>query len=138
MADVEETLRRVPLFSEMKPKELKKLGNRMSERAFSQGDTIAVEGETGVGFFVIEQGEVEVSVAGETVATLGPGHYFGEVALIDGGARSATVTAASDLRCRAMSAWEFQPFLAEHPEVAWALLVHLVTRLREAETHAQH
>ena len=137
MAEVEETLRRVPLFSEMKPKELKKLGDRMSERVFSQGDTIAVEGETGVGFFVIEQGEAEVSVDGRTIATLGPGQYFGEVALIDGGARTATVKAGSDLRCRAMSAWEFQPFLAEHPEVAWALLVHLVTRLREAEESAR-
>ena len=135
MPAVEETLPRVPLFSEMKPKELKKLEQRMGERTFSQGDEIIVEGETGIGFFVIEEGQAEVSVAGVTVRTLGPGEYFGEVALIDGGTRTATVTAGSELRCRAMSSWEFQPFVEEHPEVAWSLLVHLVGRLREAEGH---
>jgi CRP/FNR family transcriptional regulator, cyclic AMP receptor protein len=137
MTEVEQTLGRVPLFSQVKPKELKKLGERMSERTFSEGDTITVEGETGIGFFVIEEGEASVSVEGKTVATLGPGEYFGEVALIDSGPRSATVTAGSELRCRGMSAWDFQPFIEEHPEVAWSLLVHLVTRLREAEGHAR-
>ena len=135
MPEVEETLRRVPLFSELKPKELKKLEQRMSERTFSEGDTITIEGETGIGFFVIEDGEAEVSVAGVAVRTLGAGEYFGEIALIDGGTRSATVTASSELRCRGMSSWDFQPFVEEHPEVAWPLMVHLVARLREAEGH---
>jgi CRP-like cAMP-binding protein len=133
MAETEETLRRVPLFSGVKPKELKKLDRRMTERTFNEGDTITTEGHSGIGFFVIEHGNATVSVGGKIIRTLGPGEHFGEVALIDSGPRSATVVATTDLRCRAMSAWEFKPFVEEHPEVAWALLETLVGRLREAE-----
>jgi CRP/FNR family transcriptional regulator, cyclic AMP receptor protein len=134
MAEVEETLARVPMFSGVKPKELKKLGKRMSERSFNEGDEITREGESGIGFFVIEHGNATVSVAGDIVRTLGPGDHFGEIALIDSGPRSATIVASTDLRCRGMSAWEFRPFVEEHPEVAWALLETLVRRLREAQT----
>jgi CRP-like cAMP-binding protein len=134
MADVEETLTRVPLFSAVKPKDLKKLGKRMTERSFSEGDTVTAEGKSGLGFFVIEDGNATVSVGGRIIRTLGPGEHFGEVALIDSGPRSATIIATTDLTCRGMSAWEFRPFVEEHPEVAWALLETLVGRLREAET----
>ena len=133
MAEMEETLARVPLFSGIKPKELKKLGKRMTERSFNEGDEITREGESGIGFFVIEDGEASVSIRGDIVRTLGPGEHFGEVALIDSGPRSATIIAGTDLRCRGMSAWEFRPFVEEHPEVAWALLETLVGRLRAAE-----
>ena len=133
MAETEETLRRVPLFSGVKPKELKKLDRRMTERTFNEGDAITTEGHSGIGFFVIEDGNATVSIGGKIIRTLGPGEHFGEVALIDSGPRSATVVATTDLRCRAMSAWEFKPFVEEHPEVAWALLETLVGRLREAE-----
>ncbi|HSD23736.1 MAG TPA: cyclic nucleotide-binding domain-containing protein [Solirubrobacterales bacterium] len=134
MAEMEETLARVPLFSGIKPKELKKLGKRMTERTFNEGDEITREGESGIGFFVIEDGNATVSVGGNIVRTLGPGEHFGEVALIDSGPRSATIIASTDLRCRGMSAWEFRPFVEEHPEVAWALLETLVGRLRAAES----
>ena len=136
MAAVEKTLGRVPLFSGVKPKDLKKLGKRMTERTFSEGDTITTEGESGLGFFVIEEGSATVSRNGETVRILGPGEYFGEIALIDSGPRTATVVASSELRCRGMTAWEFRPFVEEHPEVSWALLETLVTRLRQAESQA--
>jgi len=135
MADVEQTLGQIPLFSGIKPKELKKLEKRMTERSFNEGDQITKEGESGIGFFVIEDGNASVSVGGEIVRTLGPGEHFGEIALIDSGPRSATIIASTDLRCRGMSAWEFRPFVEEHPEVAWALLETLVRRLREAEGH---
>jgi CRP-like cAMP-binding protein len=105
---------------------------RMTERSFNEGDEITREGESGIGFFVIEEGNASVSVGGEIVRTLGPGEHFGEIALIDSGPRSATIIAGTDLRCRGMSAWEFRPFVEEHPEVAWALLETLVSRLREA------
>jgi CRP-like cAMP-binding protein len=133
-AAVEETLGRVPLFSGVKEKDLKKLGKRMTERTFSEGDTITSEGESGLGFFVIEEGSAIVSRSGQVLGTLGPGEYFGEVALIDSGPRTATVVASTRLRCRGMTAWEFKPFVQEHPHVSWALLEALVTRLREAET----
>jgi CRP/FNR family transcriptional regulator, cyclic AMP receptor protein len=133
MADVEESLGRVPLFAAVKPKDLKKLGKRMTERRFDEGDTITTEGQSGLGFFVIEDGNATVSIGGRIVRTLGPGEHFGEVALIDSGPRSATIVATTDLRCRGMSAWEFRPFVEEHPEVAWALLESMVAMLREAE-----
>jgi CRP-like cAMP-binding protein len=136
MADVEETLAKVPLFSGVKPKDLKRLEKRMQERSFNEGDEITKEGESGIGFFVIEDGNATVSIGGKILRTLGPGEFFGEVALIDSGPRSATVVATTDLRCRGMSAWEFKPFVEEHPDVAWALLETLVGRLREAEETA--
>jgi len=134
MAAVENTLAQVPLFAGVKSKDLKRLGKRMSERSFAEGDTITVEGESGLGFFVIEDGNATVSRDGNIVRNLGPGDYFGEVALIDSGPRSATVVASTDLRCRGMTAWEFKPFVEEHPDVAWSLLQQLVARLREAES----
>jgi CRP/FNR family transcriptional regulator, cyclic AMP receptor protein len=137
MAEVEDRLARVPLFSGIKPKDLNRLGKRMSERTFDEGEEITVEGKSGIGFFVIEDGNATVSVGGKIVRTLGPGDHFGEIALIDSGPRSATVVAGTDLRCRGMSAWEFKPFVEEHPEVAWALLETLVGRLREAEVPAE-
>jgi CRP-like cAMP-binding protein len=133
MADVEETLGSVPLFQGVKPKELKKLAGRLQERTFSEGDAITTEGKSGIGFFVIEDGNATVSIDGDIVRTLGPGEYFGEIALIDSGPRSATIVATTDLRCQGMTAWEFRPFVEEHPEVAWPMLGTLASRLREAE-----
>src|SRR6266540_6237557 len=127
MADVVETLGGVPLFQGVKPKELKKLAERMGERTFSEGDAITTEGKSGIGFFVIEDGNATVSIDGKIVRTLGPGEYFGEIALIDSGPRSATIVATTDLRCRGMSAWEFKPFVEEHPAVAWSLLETLAS-----------
>ena len=134
MAGVEETLARVPLFSGVKDKDLKRLGKRLTERSFNEGEVITTQGESGLGFFVIEDGNASVSRDDKVVRNLGPGDFFGEVALIDEGPRSATVVATTDLNCRGMTAWEFKPFVEEHPDVAWALLQTLVGRLREAET----
>jgi CRP/FNR family transcriptional regulator len=73
------------------------------------------------------------SIGGEVIRNLGPGDWFGEVALIDEGKRTATIVAGTDLRCRGMTAWEFRPFVHSHPEVAWPLLQTLAARLREAQ-----
>ena len=137
MAKLEDHLSRVPLFSAVGDKERRKLADRMSQRTFKEGDTITEQGQKGVGFFVIEEGNATVSIRGEIVRTLGPGEWFGEVALIDDGPRSATIVAGTDMRCRGMTAWEFRPFVQEHPEVAWPLLETLAARLREAEKRAE-
>ena len=134
MAETDQSLARVPLFSGIKDKDLKKLSKRMSERNFSEGEVITTQGESGLGFFVIAAGNASVSRDDKVVRNLGPGDFFGEIALIDEGPRSATVVATTDLHCRGMTAWEFKPFVEEHPDVAWALLRTLVGRLREAET----
>ena len=133
MAEVEEVLAQVPLLSKVRDKERKRLAKHMSERRFSEGDTVTAEGQSGIGFFVIEEGNATVSLHGEQVRTLGPGDYFGEIALIDEGPRSASITAATDMRCRGIAAWEFRSFVQKHSEVAWPLLEMLAQRLREAE-----
>ena len=126
----------MPLFAGCKGKDLKKLAAQMSERNFSEGATITEQGQSGVGFFVIEEGNATVSITGEIVRTLGPGDWFGEISLIDDGPRSATIVAGTDLRCHGMTAWEFRPFVQGHPEVAWPLLETLAARLRDSEARA--
>ena len=134
MADeLVESLKRVPIFAGVRDKELGRLAKAMRESRFNEGEVITTEGRTGVGFFLIEDGNATVSLRGEIVRTLGPGDHFGEIALIDEGPRSATVTASTDLRCRGLAAWEFKSFVQEHPEVAWPLLETLASRLRDAE-----
>jgi CRP-like cAMP-binding protein len=129
-------LRQVPLFSGLDERQLGQLGGRFQERSFSEGDTVVEEGATGTSFFVIGEGNATVSVGGELRTTLGPGDSFGEMAVIDQGVRSASVTAATDLRCFYLTPWEFRPFVEEHPEVAWKLLQTLARRLRAAESPA--
>jgi CRP-like cAMP-binding protein len=131
--DLVESLKRVPIFAGVRDKELGRLAKAMRENRFNEGEAITTEGRSGVGFFLIEHGNATVSLRGEIVRTLGPGDHFGEIALIDEGPRSATVTATTDLRCRGLAAWEFKSFVQEHPEVAWPLLETLASRLRDAE-----
>ncbi len=131
-----EQLQRVPLFADLDRRELQALASSFKERRFSPGETVAAEGAGGIGFFVIDEGQAKVSVRGESRATLGPGDYFGEIALIDEGGRSASIVAATDLLCYGMTAWEFRPFVEEHPQVAWALLRTLARRFRDAEAHS--
>jgi CRP/FNR family cyclic AMP-dependent transcriptional regulator len=128
-----DALREVPLFADLSTRDLKRLTGSMSEMSYATGDTVVSQGKGGVGFFVILDGRAKVSQDGEERATLGPGDYFGEMALIDGDDRTATVTADGDLRCAAMNMWNFRPFVKEHPDVAWALLTALVKRVRESQ-----
>jgi CRP/FNR family cyclic AMP-dependent transcriptional regulator len=136
MAEVMDTLRDVPLFAGLSDKELKRVADNMVERTFSDGQEITSQDARGNWFFVIEEGTASVSKNGETVRNLGPGDYFGEIALIDRGARSATIIANGELRCQGLSAIAFRPLVQTHPEIAWPLLEALVERLRDAETRA--
>lgn len=135
MAEAVEALKLVPLFAELGPRELELLARQMHERRFSEGSAVTTEGDTGAGFFVIVEGEAEVNVGGDHKATIGPGDYFGEIALIDDGVRSATIMAVTDLLCYGMTPWEFRPFVEEHPQVAWTLLQTIARRLREEQAH---
>jgi CRP/FNR family cyclic AMP-dependent transcriptional regulator len=128
-----EALRQVPLFANLDEKDLDQLSRQMHERRFPEGADVTTEGATGAGFFVIAEGNADVSIGGEHRTTLGPGDHFGEVALIDDGVRSASIRAATDLLCYGLTPWEFRPFVEEHPQVAWALLETLARRSRQAD-----
>ena len=128
-----ELLQRVPLFEHFEKGDLERLARSFKERTFDAGSTVAGEGKTGAGFFVIESGEATVSVRGDERRSLGPGDYFGEIALIDDGARSATVTAVSDLRCYGLTSWEFRPLVESNASIAWKLLETMAQRLRAAQ-----
>lgn len=125
-------LQRVPLFSDLERKDLESLAQQFKESVFEPGDVIATEGQGGVGFFVIAEGEATVTVGGAERTRLHSGDYFGEVALIDHGARTATVTAATPMRLYGMTSWEFRPLVEENAGIAWKLLQSLARRLRDA------
>ena len=129
-------VQQVPLFSDLSKQELQGLASSMKERNFNPGDTIAAEGQSGIGFFIIEEGEAAVSIGGEERATLKSGDHFGEIALIDDGARTATVTAKTPLKAYGITAWEFRPMVEQNAGLAWKLLQELATRLRDAELRA--
>ncbi len=133
MALAPDTLRKVTLFQSLDEKEAKKLASLFKERTFSAGEVMAEEGKHGIGFFVIESGTASVTVRGEERTTLGPGGYFGEIALIDDGPRTATVTATSDLRAHVLIAWDFRPMVKEDPELCWSLLEGVAQMLRTRE-----
>jgi CRP/FNR family transcriptional regulator, cyclic AMP receptor protein len=117
-----ELLKSVPLFSDLDRKELERIAASMKERTFASGETVTSEGQSGVGFFVIESGEAKVTVGGDERRRLGPGDYFGEVALLNESARTATITAESDLKCYGLTSWEFRPLVETHGSIAWKLL----------------
>jgi voltage-gated potassium channel len=127
MADKSAELARVPLFADVGRRQLGKLAERFRERRVSAGTTPVEEGKmSGVGFFVVAEGEAAVSVGGKLVATLGPGSHFGEVALITEAERTATVTATTDLRLLEIPFYDFRDFAHENPDVMWKLLQHVV------------
>jgi CRP-like cAMP-binding protein len=131
-----ELLQRVPLFSGLDRGHLEMLARSFKERTFPAGHAVAEEGGGGIGFFVIESGEATVSVAGEERRKFGPGDYFGEIALIDEGARTATITADTELKCWGLTGWEFRPLVESNASIAWAMLKTMAHRLREADERA--
>jgi CRP-like cAMP-binding protein len=132
MTQLSESLAQVPLFSDLNKRQLRKLASGFKEKSFAPGRTIVREGYMdGVGFFVITEGTAAVSVSGSTVAIIGPGDYFGELAMITEQERGATVTAETPLLCLMMAFWDFRRFAKDNPDVSWKLLQHLASMLME-------
>jgi CRP-like cAMP-binding protein len=124
-------LKRVSLFSELDDRQLKKLGALFHERTVKPGTSVVKEGEmSGVGFFVVAEGDASVTVGGREVKTIGPGDHFGEVSLVSEGARTATVTATTELRLHEIAFWDFRDFAHGNPDVTWKLLQHVVGLLQ--------
>jgi CRP-like cAMP-binding protein len=131
MADLTDDLKRVPLFADLERRELKKLAVHFRERLLQPGSTPVQEGTmSGIGFFVLADGEATVSVGGNDVATLKRGDHFGELALVSEGERTATVTATTDLRVLEIPFYDFREFALANPDVTWKLLQHVVALLQ--------
>ena len=134
MPSASETVDLCPLFASLSAKDRAKIAGDLRERRYSAGDAMTSEDQGGVAFFLIGEGEATVSVTGRgAVKRLGPGDYFGEMALITGHTRSAAIVADTDVQCFALSQWHFKPIVLEHSEVAWALLEVLAQRVAETQ-----
>ncbi|MGH2920595.1 MAG: cyclic nucleotide-binding domain-containing protein [Gaiellaceae bacterium] len=126
--------REVPLFASLERAELERLAAQFKEYTFPQGAAVTREGERGarvLAFFVITEGRASVTVGGETKAVLGPGDHFGEIGLPYDQPRTATVIAEADLRCYALSAWNFRPFVEANPQIARPIMETMAERLAD-------
>jgi CRP/FNR family transcriptional regulator, cyclic AMP receptor protein len=125
-------LAKVPLFAGCSRRELQTIASVVRDISHAAGTVIAREGEPGIGLFVIVEGTADVSIGGRKKASLGPGDFFGEIALLDGGPRTATVTAKTDVQLLGLTEWVFRGLMAEHPSIALKTLQQMATRLRVA------
>jgi CRP/FNR family cyclic AMP-dependent transcriptional regulator len=129
-----EALQRVPLFAVLNRRELKQIARLFKQRRFPAGETVVQEGSGGAAFYVIESGEATVVVGGEEYPGLKAGDYFGEIALIDEGARMATITASSDLVCYGVTFWDFRPLVEANGVIGWKLLQSMAKMYRDVRS----
>lgn len=122
----------VPLFSGLSKSQIRTMATTAKERNYRPGDTIVKQGEKGIGFYLILSGQAQVERSGQAVATLSPGQFFGEMALLDEQPRTADVRAAGAVRCLVLSPWEFWSAVGNEPEVLRNLFKETVRRLRSA------
>jgi CRP-like cAMP-binding protein len=128
--DVSSRLAAVPIFSGCSKRELAIISSAAKQVSHPKGTVIAREGERGVGLFLILEGTCSVTIGGKLKARLGAGDFFGEVALLDGGPRTATVAATSDVKLVGITEWVFRGLLAEHHSIALKTLESVAGRLR--------
>ena len=132
-AEKVELLSNVALFSECSKKELNDIAGAMEERRVQTGDVLAREGEPGDEFFAVAEGLARASVDGTDVGSIRAGSFFGEMALLDGGPRSATVTAELPTRLLVLDSKSFGKLVKQSPSVALKIMKGLASRLRELE-----
>lgn len=130
--DIVELLRRVPLFADCSKRDLQTVARAVRPIPHRAGTMIAREGDPGVGLFILVDGVADVTIGGKKRATLGPGDFFGEIALLDGGPRTASVTARTDVQLLGLTEWVFRGLMIEHPSIALKTLRQMAGRLRAA------
>lgn len=130
--EVVSQLAKVPLFSDCSQRDLQLIAKVIKDVDHPAGTVVAREGEPGVGLFIITEGTAEVTIGGKKKIMLGPGDFFGEIALLDGGPRTATVTAVSDVKLLGLTEWVFRGLMMEHPPIAIKTLQAMADRLRRA------
>ncbi len=133
MADHVEHLKKVSLFAGIPDAQLQRIANGVKERKYERGASIVSAGDPGHGFYLIIQGEAEVKRDGRTIRKLGPGDYFGELALVRETPRTATVVAKEPTTCLALTRWDFKGILDSNPGIAIRLLETVAGRIQEDE-----
>ena len=142
--NAEDTLAKVELFSEMPRRDLGRLAKLAVMRGFKKGEPIVKEGESGIGFYVISEGRVEVvkgagSESEVVLASLGPESFFGEMSFFENSPRSATVRAVEDTECLVLTRWDFQAEVNRPgSRIAIAMLPVLARRIRNLDQAATH
>jgi CRP-like cAMP-binding protein len=131
-------LQAVPIFQPLHPNELEELARSLKERLYEPGAVIVKQGDPGVGFFLIVEGAVEVTHDGHRIRDLGRGEFFGELALMEERARTATVTAKERTRCLQLVRWDFRALLKQHPDMAVKVMEVVVRRLRDHPAIHEH
>ena len=136
--DPTESLRKVPMFAGLDKKELAELGKLVHEQSYAPGTDIVKTGAGGHGLYIIKQGRVSVIQNGKTVATMGPGQFFGEISVLDGGPRTADVRAETDTVCLNLISWEVKPLLMDNASITYKMLLEMVKRLRSTAPEQHH
>jgi CRP/FNR family transcriptional regulator, cyclic AMP receptor protein len=131
VADRAALLAGVPLFAGLSRRQLAAIAAVVADRTVPAGSAVTVEGAPGVGFHVVVDGAARVTVAGAQVRMLGPGDHFGDIAVLTGSDRTATVTAVTDLRCLVLTSWDFHRLVWSQPGVAVRILTSTTTHLLE-------
>ena len=126
-------LSEVSLFESCSTRDLQKIGRAVDELQIEAGREIVTQGTTGREAFVVVEGEAVVKRGGKKIATMGPGDHFGELALLDGGPRTASVIAQTDMRVLVLGQREFAGLLDEVPGLAHKILTTLARKVRELD-----
>jgi CRP-like cAMP-binding protein len=132
VGQVASELGKIPLFAGCSQRELQIVARVVKEVRHPAGTVIAREGEPGIGLFVLTEGAASVSIGGVKKGKIQPGEFFGEIALLDGGPRTATVTADTDVRLLGLTEWVFRGLVQQHPSIAIKTLQAMAGRLRNA------
>lgn len=129
-----ELLKQTGLFSSCTEKELQSVMVTAKERSFDAGEVIIREGDPGLGFYLLLEGTAEVRKGGKAVAELGPGDYFGEMALLlEDTPRTADVVATSKAKCLVITQWDLRALISTHPDIGMKIMNELATRLSGTE-----
>jgi CRP/FNR family cyclic AMP-dependent transcriptional regulator len=123
-------LDKTSLWSGLSKRDLRAIAKLSKERSYEPGENIVSKGESGVGFYLILEGAVDIKSDGKTLTKLGPGQFFGEMSVLDNQPRSADVVVVEPTRCLTLSAWSFNAMISENPKIALRMLQEFVRRLR--------
>jgi CRP-like cAMP-binding protein len=133
MSSAVDSMKKVAMFADVPEKLLQRLERMARERSYNAGDDIIKQGEEGAGVFVVLEGEAEALRDGQSLATLGPGTFFGEMAFLDHYRRSATVRAKTATKCLAIPRSDFVAEVKGNPELCFNMLVYMTRRVRDLD-----